>query len=160
MCTQSNFCEYNKWGGECYLSDENSYGYCFSRCIVAAITITFQFVLFFSAGDNPIPYLLSNFSIIGGYILDLAILVKKYITIAHLVVIELWIESLALVLALADVLYISVYNVKSGYGDYIECISYLIVPLYTLFSLFMYFLFNVIVTINCRKDLNAFIVNN
>jgi len=140
------------------LLERNNYGYNYGRCVVAAITAAFQFILILTVSNEPIPYLLSNVSILGGYILDIIVIIYEYPTLRKLIISELWIESIAVVLALSDVLYISVYCTGESLCQFAKYFSHLSVPIITLISLFYYLVLNLIITIKNRKDVDAFIL--
>lgn len=134
------------------MSQENLFGYCLVRCIITGITIAFQFVLLLSVAEAPIPYLLSNISILGGYILDIYSFRKGHKSLKKIINISVIVESVALVIAFGDILYIALYG-------HDKCIfwSNVFVPIVTLAALFFYLVINIIITINANKDAQSFV---
>lgn len=134
------------------MSQENLFGYYLIRCIITGITIVFQLILILSVVEAPIPYLLSNISILGGYMLDIYTFRKEHISLQKVINIAIIVESFILIIAFGDILYIATYN-PNKYAFW----SYVFVPIITLGALLFYLTINIIITINANKDAQSFL---
>lgn len=132
------------------MSPDKSLGFNILRCVVAAITMMFQFILILAVSEAPIPYLLSNISIIAGYMLDVYTLTYNYPTLKKPMVFSLAFEAVALVIAMGDILFIASYKI-------VGIMSGLIIPIVTLVALALYLIINIIIAISAGKNKEDFI---
>lgn len=129
---------------------DKSFGFNLSRTIIVGFTSIIQFALILKVSSAPIPYLLSNISIVSGFILDLISLKKIYTTLHRFILDILLFEAVSIVLGFGDIFIITNYQLDNNF------FTHILIPIFTLLGLGLYLLICIIILIKTDKDENCF----
>lgn len=129
---------------------DKSFGFNLSRAIIVGFTSIIQFALILNVSSAPIPYLLSNISIVSGFILDLISLMKINKTLHRFILDTVLFEAGSIVLGLGDIFIITNYQINNNF------FTHILIPILTLLGLDLYLLICIIILIKTEKDENCF----
>ncbi len=139
------------------MSIDKSWVFSLFRTIVVLIATALQLVVLLINGvSNPIPYLISNLSIVCGYILDSCSFKQNFPTLKTWISISLVTQIIAVVLAISDAFFIGSIgnNMKlEGCANVFACV---IIPIITLLALGVHSLLCIIITLKLSKDSKGF----
>ena len=133
---------------------DKSFGYMLIKCMTILVTVLFQFVLLFQIDDTIIVYILSNISVISGYIIDMYSMKYNYREKRRFINFCMLNCAISCSLALSDIMFIVNYEQELKYlvGSFIHSFVYKDVPVYTFVSLIFYFILNILVLIDKERE--------
>ena len=133
----------------------NNFGYLFVKCITIMVTVLFQLILLFQIENNIIAYILSNISIISGYIIDMYSMKSYYYPKRRFINFCLIYSALSLALALSDIMFIVNYDqvLSKTTEPTIYKIVYSEIPIFSFVTMFFYLCLNISKLIDTEKEI-------
>ena len=128
---------------------DKSFGYMLAKCFLIATTVAFQFILMLFMNDGVVPYLLSNASIIGGYLLDIYLLRYSHPKKKQNVIFVMIYNSIALVMSLSGILLSAIGSAE--FEEVYRSLLYTIIPGISLAALILYLWLNIDILIAVDK---------